>query len=306
MRIFVTGGTGAIGNYAVPALIAAGHDVDALARRDDKARLLASYGANPVRVSLFDRDELTQAFRRCDAVVNLATALPSTLSFVRTSAWERCQRIRTEGSAAVTDSAQRAGVGTVLQESIAMMYRDGGDRWLTEDWPVDHFPVASGVHAAEANSARFTESGGRGVVLRFAMFYGNGAAHSEQFVALARHHLGYRAGCPDAFQSSIHLRDAATAVVAALGAPAGVYNVGDDEPMSKRAYTGAVARAVGATPWATGPGRAALLLGDRTATLTRSQRVSNRQLKDATGWSPRYPSVREGFAAMASGADQTL
>ena len=40
MRIFVTGGTGAIGSYAVPALVAAGHTVSALARTPDKAATL--------------------------------------------------------------------------------------------------------------------------------------------------------------------------------------------------------------------------------------------------------------------------
>ena len=37
MKVFVTGGTGAIGVYVVPALVEAGHDVTALARNGDKA-----------------------------------------------------------------------------------------------------------------------------------------------------------------------------------------------------------------------------------------------------------------------------
>jgi nucleoside-diphosphate-sugar epimerase len=47
------------------------------------------------------------------------------------------------------------------------------------------------------------------------------------------------------------------------------------------------------------PGRAALLLGDRTTSLTRSLRVSNRRFRTACQWAPRYPSVREGYRAMA-------
>jgi len=30
----------------------------------------------------------------------------------------------------------------------------------------------------------------------------------------------------------------------------------------------------------------------------RSERVSNRRFRDATGWEPRYPSAREGLAAL--------
>ena len=62
MRVFVTGGTGAVGGYAVRAPIHAGHAVSALARSDIKAEVLHGQGATPVRVSLFDRDALLRAF----------------------------------------------------------------------------------------------------------------------------------------------------------------------------------------------------------------------------------------------------
>ncbi len=45
MKVFVTGGTGAIGRFVVPALVEAGHEVTALARDDDKAAAVAAQGA---------------------------------------------------------------------------------------------------------------------------------------------------------------------------------------------------------------------------------------------------------------------
>lgn len=299
MELFVTGGTGAIGGYAVPALVAAGHHVRALTRSEDTARQVVAAGATPVAVSLFDVDGLTAAVAGCDAVVNLASALPSTATFMFTSAWNDCLHVRSAGSAAIVDAAIAAGVPRVVQESVAMIYRGQGDRWIDEESSVDEYPIARGNHAAEASARRFGEAGGQSVILRFGLFYGPGAAHSEDILAMARRHVGFLAGHPDAFQSSIHLVDAAAAVVAALDVVPGVYNVVDDEPVSKRVNADALAAAVGRRRWVTGPGRVAGLLGDRTTSLTRSLRVSNGRLRSASDWSPRFPSVREGYAHMA-------
>jgi nucleoside-diphosphate-sugar epimerase len=129
------------------------------------------------------------------------------------------------------------------------------------------------------------------------LFYGPGARHSEQLLTMARHHLGIVLGRPDGYVSSIHVTDAAAAVVAALHAPAGTFNIVDDEPLTKRDYAVAVASAAGKAMWLRGPGRAALVLGDRLTSLTRSLRVSNRRFRSETEWAPRYPSAREGWLA---------
>lgn len=302
MQVFVTGGTGAIGRPAIAALVAAGHTVTALARTPERAAALEAQGARPVAVSLFDREALALAFAGHDAVVNLATALPPTRRFMRQSAWADNQRIRIEGSAAVVDAALVARVGTLVQESVAMIYPDRGADWIDEDVPPDRYPIAEGNLAAEASARRFTESGGRGTVLRFGWFHGPGAAHSEELLALARRHIATMLGPPDGFVSSIHIADGGAAVAAALAAPAGTWNVVDDEPLTKRAFADALGAAVGVTPWVRAPGRAALLLGQRSTSLTRSLRVANGRFREATGWAPRYPSAREGLAATAQAA----
>ena len=236
MQVFVTGGTGAIGRPAVAALVGAGHSVSALARTPDRAAALEAQGARPVAVSLFDREGLALAFAGHDAVVNLATAIPPTSQFMRQSAWADNQRIRTEGSAAVVDAALAAGVDTLVQESVVMVYPDRGAEWIDEDVPPDRYPMAEGNLAAEANARRFTGAGGRGMVLRFGWFHGPGAAHSEELLALARRHVATMLGPADGFVSSIHVADGGAAVAAALAAPAGTWNVVDDEPLTKRAF----------------------------------------------------------------------
>jgi nucleoside-diphosphate-sugar epimerase len=89
-----------------------------------------------------------------------------------------------------------------------------------------------------------------------------------------------------------------------FNAPAGTFNIVDDEPLTKREYADALARAAGKAMWLRGPGRAALVFGDRLTSLTRSLRVSNARFRSATGWAPRYPSVREGWIATATALEQ--
>jgi nucleoside-diphosphate-sugar epimerase len=300
VKVFVTGGTGAIGRYAVPALIAAGHAVTALARSPEKAAQLSEQGAEPVRVSIFDRVAVAEAMAGHAAVVNLASAIPPMTRFMRTSAWRDNDRIRIEGSATIVDAAIDARVDRVVQESVCMLYRDHGAEWIDESEPVDQYPMAQGNLAAEANANRFSEAGGTGVVLRLGWFYGPGATHSEQLLALARRHICVQMGRADGYVSSIHVADGGTAVAAALDAPPGTFNVVDDQPLTKRDYAEALAEAARKRTWIRAPGRAALLLGDRSTSLTRSLRVSNEKFHKATGWAPRHTNARDGWIATAA------
>jgi hypothetical protein len=95
-------------------------------------------------------------------------------------------------------------------------------------------------------------------------------------------------------------------VTAALHAPAGTFNIVDDEPLTKRGYADAHAHAAGKTPWLHGPGRAALVFGDRLTSPTRSLRVSNARFRTGTEWTPRYRSAREGRIATAIALDHSL
>ena len=304
MRVFVAGGTGAVGGHAIPTLVREGHSVTALARTPEKTATLTTQGATPVSVSLFDRSALTAVFTGHDAVVNLATAIPPMSRWMSSKAWRSNDRVRTEGSAAIVDAALAVGLDRVVQESVSMLYRDQGARWVDEDSPIDPYPMARANLAAETNVQRFSKAGGRSIILRFGWFYGPGAAHSEQLFALARRHLGLVLGPLDSYVSSIHVADAGAAVAAALHAPTGTFNIVDDQPLTKRQYADAMARAAGTAMWLRGPGRAALIFGNRLTSLTRSLRVSNARFRAAARWTPRYPSACEGWIATADALRQ--
>ena len=156
---------------------------------------MTTLGALPKSVSLFDEAGLIHAFTGHDAIVNLATAIPSTPKFMSKAAWSENDRIRSDGSKVLVDAALKAGIPTVIQESVSVIYRDRSDEWIDEQWPTDRFPMSLGNHAAEASANHFTQLGGAGIILRFGWFYGPGAAHSEEFFRLAqRYGIGVMMG----------------------------------------------------------------------------------------------------------------
>ena len=294
MKVFVTGATGVIGRRVLPLLVAAGHEVTAVARgKGDRVR---AAGAVPVEVDLFDAGAVKAAVDGHDAVVDLATRIPATNRMLLPWAWRDNDRLRTEAAANAADAAIASGARYV-RESFGLLYADGGDRWLDEDAPLA--PIANTRTAldAEAAAARVTAAGGVGVALRFALHYGPDSAHTQDLLAAAAKGLAAVIGDPDGFQPQIHLDDAAAAVVAALDAPPGVYNVVEDEPLRRHELVAVLEDVVGRelrTPPA--------LLGrfGPTRAVARSQRLTNRRLRDATGWAPRYASAREGLRAMMS------
>lgn len=299
MKVFVLGGTGALGGYAIPELVAAGHEVTAAARSPEKAQRLTAQGATPATVSLFDAEALRAAFGGQDAVVNIATAIPPPSKFFLRSAWSENDRIRTEGSAAVASAATEAGVPKLLQESIVFTYVDSGEM-VDERTPVDGKGLLASALVAEGNA--LAHSGG--VVLRFGLFYGRGSDQTEQFLSMARKRIAGMPAPGGTHLSSVHLADAATAVVAALDVPPGIYNVVDDEPVTGREYADAIAAAVGRPAWVRGPGSLMKASPTASAAVSRSHRVSNAKFRATAGWAPQYPSVREGYAAEAAQQDR--
>jgi hypothetical protein len=95
----------------------------------------------------------------------------------------------------------------------------------------------------------------------------------------------------------IHLDDTGTAVVAALKAPAGTYNV-TDETTTRGEQMDALAHAVGVRRLVAAP-QALTKVGPLNYA-ARSQRVSNKRFQGATGWRPRHPTAREGWPAVVA------
>jgi len=307
MDVFVTGATGVLGRPVVRLLAEEGHRVRALARSPSNDPVITRLGAKPVRGDLFDPASLAAAVAGSSAVLHLATRIPPRSKAASPDAWAENNRIRTDGTRNLVDAALAAGVSTVLYPGICFIYGDGGDGWIdAETAAVDAGPALTSTLDAEEEVGRFTRGGGRGIVLRMGYFYGPEAESSLDTLALARRGAAILAGPGDAFYPSVWVDDAASAVVDALrSAPAGTYDVVDDEPLPRRELARAVAEAAG-RPFVLRPPMWLLKLvgGTQTEFMGRSQRVSNRRLKAATGWAPTVPDAREGWHRIAAALRQ--
>ncbi|HEX2619364.1 MAG TPA: hypothetical protein VHL11_04430, partial [Phototrophicaceae bacterium] len=91
----------------------------------------------------------------------------------------------------------------------------------------------------------------------------------------------------DAVTSFLHVADAAQAALLALDWNAGAYNIVDDTPAAGTEWLPVYASLIGAPPPPVKPGAA-----------TWERGISNakaRAIGDGAGWTPQYPTWREGF-----------
>lgn len=300
MKILLTGATGVIGTRALPRLVDAGHDVTAVARTDEKAGLVQRLGGTPVRCNLFDAAAVKDAVDCHDAVVHLATHIPPMRKAARTASWATNDRLRADASRNLVDAATSTGATRFVQESICFPYEDRGADWVDESTARTSNAIFASVFTAETNAAELADRGGATVVLRFAQLYSADSQHVSTFHSMARKRIPPLPGEPDSYAPFIHADDAAAAVVEAIEAPSGVYNVGDDEPLTRAEANSVIARAVGARPPFTVPSLLLKLAPEKMDALMRSLRVSNERFRAATGWAPRYRSIREGWASVVA------
>jgi nucleoside-diphosphate-sugar epimerase len=301
MRVLVTGATGVIGRLAVPLLRNAGHEVTAVGRSMARLEPLAQLGASTLAADLFDERAVARAVSGHEAVVNLATHIPPPgPGTFRRGAWRENDRIRTDASRILVDAARAAGALTFIQESFAPVYPDSGDRWIAEDTPLQPVRYNRSVLDAESSTARFAGEGRRGIVLRFAFFYGANDPFTRTAISSVGHGWFPVFGDADGYFSTASHDTAASAVIAALGVPSGTYNVADSEPLTRRQLGATIADAIGHRPPRVPPRWMGKLFGGIGEMLSRSLRISNQHLR-STGWNP--VSAHDGWlAAIASSA----
>jgi nucleoside-diphosphate-sugar epimerase len=301
VRIFVAGGSGALGRRLVPQLVARGHQVTATTTSPARLGLLTALGAEAVVVDGLDATSVKEAVvqARPDAVVHQMTAISVTHAgkpdLKHMDRWfAGTNRLRTEGTDHLLAAAEATGVLHVVAQSHASMNGAHEGSWVkTEDDPLE---VTEGTTAISRLEDSVQRAGG--AVLRYGGFYGPEAADSQ--LDLVRKRRFPLVGGGTGYFSWIHVDDAASATVLAVEQKAtGIYNIVDDEPAPVSEWLPYLASCLGAGPPRRVPAWVARLLAGEMVVgmMTEGRGFSNAKAKRELGWEPRYPSWRQGFRA---------
>jgi nucleoside-diphosphate-sugar epimerase len=326
MKILIAGASGAIGRALVPLLVGAGHDVVGVVQRPRSAELVRAMGAEPRTADALDRAAVLACFRevRPEVVIHQATAIPPNVDMRRFDRdFTLTNLLRTEGTRNLLAAAVEVGTKHFIAQSFAgWTYgrtTNGGKPIKTprtaklkaEDDPLDPHPPKKMRTTLDAlktlEQAVLSESRLSGTVLRYGWFYGphTSIAKDGSVVQALRRRKLPLVGDGAGMWSFVHIEDAASATAAAVTAGcSGIFNVADDEPAPVSEWLSFLAHCAHAQPPRQVPvWLARMLIGEHiVAVMNEIRGVSNAKIKRELGWTPRWPSWRQGFQEMLKSA----
>jgi nucleoside-diphosphate-sugar epimerase len=283
--IAILGATGVYGRHLTPRLVGAGYKVRALVRRPEAAGIARASGAEIRVADIFDGDALRAGLEDCDVVVNLATSLPGPSG---RGDYAANDKVRREGAPLLAEACRSAGVGRIVQQSIALVHA-AGETLADEDtgfMAAGDDITGRAVAATLAMEDAVRQSKLDWIILRGGLFYGPGTGFDDEWFSRATAGKLRLPAQGEEYVSLVHIADMATATVAAIRRwPARqALIVADDKPVQWKELFGYVATLAGAAPPAPG-GRMGF----------PSFRISNRRARETLAWTPLYADYRAGL-----------
>ncbi|GHV14118.1 hypothetical protein FACS189491_10020 [Spirochaetia bacterium] len=199
MKIFITGGTGNIGQYVTKALLDAGHSLVVYTRTPDRIPQIGQQkNVTVVKGNILDLDIMERALRGCDAVVHIALGWGNT----PVEMLDHDTRV----TAFLLEKAERAGVKNFVYTSSTAVYgnNQNGASETSLRTPDDLYGS--------------TKAASELYLLGFRQFYTGQGVRGEK-VKIRRNIIrpGYTFSNPafegGASQSDVHFRDIARAVL---------------------------------------------------------------------------------------------
>jgi len=160
-------------------------------------------------LDLLDAARVAEAVAEMDAIFHLATRIPPPERWSDPGVWRENDRLRRDGSRLLVDAGLAGRTELYVQPSVTI---------VSGEVP----PTLESALVAEQQAARFADAGRRGVVLRLGRLDGPGTFYERPDPSLG---------------PTLHVSDAGSALLAALDAPSGVYDVvRDGEQVSNEPF----------------------------------------------------------------------
>jgi 2-alkyl-3-oxoalkanoate reductase len=307
MRCLVTGATGFIGSATTRQLVANGHTVVGLTSDPGKVDTLAAAGVEPLVGDLREPQAWLGHAREVDAIVHLATlSIPSRPG-------TRYVKDLVHVQERVTEQLLNAASGhcTALVYTSAASVYGASPTPSSEQSPLDPCRLALPFVAGERLIQRAAADRAiPGVVLRLAGVYGFGGVFGRFWAQPMA--AGKRTGIPGTgrqLYSFVHIDDCARAFVRAVEhpMPGEVFNIADDQPVPLGTMLQACADALQAPQPRNIPAPLFRTLAGTTVAelLLQDKAISNHKMLEQLGVELRYPTYRDGIAALAHHAQDT-
>ena len=286
MNVALTGATGFIGSHVLAELQKHGHEVTALVRDDAQADIVATRGATPIVVDLYDRPAVVSALRTADGAVHTASPGDATSANL---------------DAAVADAAIEAFAGTgkpYLHISGAWVY--GNNLAISEESPMNAPALVAWRQPIEHRVLDAADM--RGVVIVSGVAYGDGGGGVPGvLLGSPRDDAGnlIMLGTGQQHWSTVHAADLADFFRRVLenDSARGYYVVGNGANSTVAELTEAAAVAVGAPGAIAGSDEEARTrLGDYFAeVLLLDQSTTAAKARTELDWYPSHPGLVDEF-----------
>lgn len=295
MKFFLTGATGYIGAAVRDALLAAGHDVIALARTGEQAQRLADMHVQPWRGDLHDPETVAFGAAQADGAIHTALARDENAPIADRAVAE-----------AILDAYAGSGRPFIYTSGVWVMGNTAKNAGETA--PLAPPPLVEWRTGVEVAVLAASGRGVRSIVIRPAVVYGRGGGLVAAFEKSARETgAAVMVGEGQNHWTFVHVDDLADLYVLALekAPPGAVLIAASGDPVRVRDVAEAASRAAGCAGRVTTmePDEAFKTMGPTVQGLLLDQRISGRRAMELLGWNPRCRSVLDEFRA-AEESDQ--